>query len=137
MSSAPLRWPLDPVPGMAKLTIWAEKTNAAITPATGVRDESFTCFKAFATRPRAIAEIVQKAIPTGAERYGSDRCKLDGFHGAGLVREGSIQLSRHQAFEIDFDIGETESSQLLANPVQYDGGRQQLDLVRGDFDPGC
>ena len=34
--SAPPRWPLEPVPGMAKLSICAAKTKAPATPISGI-----------------------------------------------------------------------------------------------------
>jgi hypothetical protein len=35
-SSAPTRCPLEPVPGMAKFSIWAAKTKAPATPISGI-----------------------------------------------------------------------------------------------------
>src|SRR5450759_3939971 len=43
-SSAPPRWPLEPVPGSWKLIIWAAKTKAPRTPIKGTRRSSVPCW---------------------------------------------------------------------------------------------
>ena len=64
----PTKWPLDPVPGIEKLIIWAAKTNAPMTPISGTmrslspsasRRSFFACF------------TFQAATPQQGQRHGS------------------------------------------------------------------
>ena len=76
--SPPPMWPLEPVTGIEKLTIWAAKTKAPSTPIIGTRRSS----RAFATRraqyaiPPALA--AQQAPPTAGLIKASAMCMVIG-----------------------------------------------------------
>ena len=78
--SPPPRCPLDPVPGMAKLTIWAAKTNAPSTPMRGTRRSSGSFLSA-----RGQAGEARGGGPHGARHPGRDEC-VGHVHGGGPPR---------------------------------------------------
>ncbi len=89
-SKPPPRWPLDPVPGMAKLIICAANRKAPSTPINGTRRSSASWLsrrEQYATVTAVAAHIVP---PTAGDRSASAMCiealrDASGDTGAGCV----------------------------------------------------
>ena len=79
----PTKWPLDPVPGIEKLIIWAAKTNAPMTLISGTmrslspsasRRSFFACFTFQAATPNRASDTAPVATNTGGDTRASDMC---------------------------------------------------------------
>ena len=70
----PQRWPLEPVPGMVKLIICAAKTNAPITPITGIFFGSLSRRTFFTEKPAAPPEQTYIVAATAGATSASAIC---------------------------------------------------------------
>ena len=82
-SSVPTRWPLEPVPGMAKFTICTANTKAPSTPMSGTRPSSPSRRTRREHPARAPPERAQKLPPTAAETSASAMCMGPVYEEAG------------------------------------------------------
>ena len=73
-SMPPQRWPLDPVPGMVKLIICAAKTNAPMTPITGIFFGSLSRRTFFTENPAAPPEQTYIVAATAGATSASAIC---------------------------------------------------------------
>lgn len=72
----PPRWPLDPVPGMVKFSIWQAKMKAPITPMSGTSRTSFSCLTLRAQSAVIAAEAAHMVQPTAGEMKPSAICMM-------------------------------------------------------------
>ena len=84
----PPRWPLEPVPGMAKLTICAAKTKAPVIPISGASPSPAPLEIRRHERATTAAEAAQKAPPTAGERRASAMCTVRSVPAAIIRRDG-------------------------------------------------
>ncbi len=83
----PTIWPLEPVPGIEKLIIWAAKTKAPITPMSGTMrsfcadgSSSFRfCFTLKIAVPSRASDTAPATAKTGGETRASDMCMRSVF----------------------------------------------------------
>ncbi len=73
-SIAPQRCPLEPVPGMVKLIIWAAKTKAPITPMRGIFLVSFSSRTFLMEKPATAVEQAYMVPATAGETKASAIC---------------------------------------------------------------
>src|SRR3954452_12420346 len=72
-SAAPRKWPLVP-PATGKLSIWAAKMNAAVTPSSGTRRSSRSVLAFLSPTPTATAAGTAHASATSVVRNPSGMC---------------------------------------------------------------
>ena len=72
----PPRWPLEPVPGMVKFSIWQAKMKAPSTPMSGTSRISFSCLTLRAQSVVIAAEAAHMVQPTAGEMKPSAICMM-------------------------------------------------------------
>jgi hypothetical protein len=75
--SPPPRWPLDPVPGIVKLIIWAAKINAPRTPMRGIFPSSRSCLIFDEHREMRVAVTVHRTPPVTGDINASAICIIE------------------------------------------------------------